>query len=135
MIPVYKAKVMNIESYRDYCLAFPAVTEHFPFDQRTLVFKVADKMFALTDVETFERVNLKCDPEEAIELREQYPAVQPVYHMSKKHWNSVYLDGGIPDNLFKEWIKNSYDIVVQGLSKKKRAEYGLWSQSEVLLLR
>ncbi|MFY0654120.1 MAG: MmcQ/YjbR family DNA-binding protein [Cyclobacteriaceae bacterium] len=111
---------MDIESYRSYCMAKPCVTEGFPFAENVLVFKVLDKMFALTDVEAFESINLKCDPEKAIELREQYPAVIPGYHMSKKHWNTVMMDGRIPDQLIKSWIDDSYDLVVSKLPKKDR---------------
>ena len=113
---------MNIEEYRDYCLSKPGVTEEFPFDQNTLVFKVMGKMFALTSVESFEFINLKCDPEKAIELRETYPGVSPGYHMSKKHWNSVVTDHSIPDPLMKEWIDTSYDLIVQSLPKKLKEE-------------
>ncbi|CAG5086925.1 MmcQ/YjbR family DNA-binding protein [Parvicella tangerina] len=116
---------MHIEEYRDYCLSFPHTSEEFPFDEKTLVFKVAGKMFALTDVEEFGRVNLKCDPEEAIQLREQFPAVTAGYHMSKKHWNTVEVNGGVSDELIREWIKDSYDLVVQSLTKKLRGELGL----------
>lgn len=116
---------MNIEAFRQYCLSLPVVEEDFPFDEKTLVFKVAGKLFALTDVDFFESVNLKCDPEEAVLLREQYPAVQPGYHMSKKHWNTVVMDGSIPDRLICEWVKNSYDLVVAGMTKKQRSEAGL----------
>lgn len=116
---------MNIETYRSFCLAFPATDESFPFDDKILVFKVAGKMFALADVDHFESINLKCDPEKAIELRAQYPAVQPGYHMNKQHWNTVLMDGSIPDLLIREWIKDSYDLIVASLTKKKRAEYGL----------
>ena len=116
---------MNIESFRDYCIALPAVTEEFPFDQRTLVFKVGGKMFALTDVDSFKSVNLKCDPEEALELRGEYPAVSAGYHMSKKHWNTIEMDGSIPDNLFKEWVMDSYLLVIAGMTKKPRTENGL----------
>lgn len=116
---------MNIEEYRDYCLSFPCTTEEFPFDESTLVFKVAGKMFALTDVEEFSGINLKCDPEKAIQLREQYPEVQAGYHMSKKHWNTVSVNGGVNDELIKDWIKDSYDLVVNSLTKKLRAELGL----------
>ncbi len=111
---------MDIESYRSYCLAKPGTTEDFPFDENVLVFKVCGKMYALTDVEAFESVNLKCDPEKALELREQYPTVQPGYHMSKKHWNTVLMDGSIPDVLFKQWIDESYALVVAKLPKKDR---------------
>lgn len=112
---------MNIEEYRDFCLAKTAVSEEFPFDENTLVFKVAGKMFALADVTEFESINLKCDPENAIELRERYPAVQPGYHMNKKHWNTVVLDGSIPDPLIYQWINDSYQLVIESLPKKTKA--------------
>ena len=113
---------MNIEEYRDYCLSLPATTEAFPFDEKTLVFKVCDKMFALTDIDRFGSINLKCEPEYAIELREKHPAVREGYHMSKKHWNTVDMDGSIATKQLQEWIKHSYDRVVAGLPKKLRAE-------------
>jgi len=113
---------MNIESYRDYCLAKPGVSESFPFDEEVLVFKVMDKIFALTDVDTFASINLKCDPDKAIELREEYPAVQPGYHMNKKHWNTVQMDGSLSDSFICELIDHSYNLVVKGLPKKVQAE-------------
>lgn len=113
---------MNIEEYRDYCLALPSTTEEFPFDNKTLVFKVCGKMFALTDVDNFQTVNMKCDPAYAIELREQYPCVTGGYHMSKKHWNSVAIDGSVSTKLLQEWLKHSYDCVVKGLPKKVREQ-------------
>ncbi|MCB9188679.1 MAG: MmcQ/YjbR family DNA-binding protein [Flavobacteriales bacterium] len=116
---------MNIEEYRDYCMSFPQTSEGFPFDEKTLVFKVAGKMFALADVEDFSSVNLKCDPEKAIQLREEFPEVMPGYHMSKKHWNTVEVNSGVDDDKIKEWIKDSYDLVVQSLTKKLRTELGL----------
>jgi predicted DNA-binding protein (MmcQ/YjbR family) len=116
---------MNIEQFRNYCLSLPATEETFPFDEVTLVFKVAGKMFALADVDLFTSINLKCDPELAVELRERYPAVQPGYHMSKVHWNTVEMDGSIPDALLKEWIKNSYDLVVASMTRKHREANGL----------
>jgi len=116
---------MDIEYYRDYCLAKKGVTEEFPFDQNTLVFKVMGKMFALCDVDLFASVNLKCDPEKAAELREKYDGIIPGYHMSKKHWNTVMMDGTVPDNLTKELIDHSYDLVVSGLTKKLKAELEL----------
>lgn len=115
---------MNIEEFRAYCLAMSGVTEEFPFGSDTLVFKVVGKMFALTDVELFTSVNLKCDPEKALELREQYSGVTPGYHMSKKHWNTVLMDGSIADKLVKEWVDDSYKLVVAGLPKKVRMELG-----------
>lgn len=113
---------MNIEDYRDYCLSLPGTTEGFPFDGSTLVFKVMGKIYALTNVDKFEFINLKCDPEEAVLLRERYPEVKPGYHMSKKHWNSVYTNGDLTNKQFLEWTKNSYDLVVSSLSKKKQEE-------------
>jgi predicted DNA-binding protein (MmcQ/YjbR family) len=113
---------MHIELYFDYCMALPFVTESFPFDKSTLVFKVKNKMFALTDVTSFASINLKCDPEKAIQLREQYSSVLPGYHMSKSNWNTVLIDGSINDNLIFDWIKHSYDAVVAGLPKKDRLE-------------
>ena len=109
---------MNIEEFRDYCLSLKGVTEDFPFDDQTLVFKVKGKMFALADIDYFESINIKCDPEETFELRERYTAVLPGYHMNKKHWNTVKMDGSLPDSLVCEWIKKSYDLVVSGLPKK-----------------
>ncbi|MDB2657013.1 MmcQ/YjbR family DNA-binding protein [Crocinitomicaceae bacterium] len=116
---------MNIEEYRDYCTAKKAVTESFPFDKNTLVFKVANKMFALTGVDTFNYINLKCDPERAVELRETYNGVRPGYHMNKKLWNSVYLEEDVPDALVYELIDHSYDLIVASLTKKVRSEYAL----------
>lgn len=113
---------MNIEELRDYCLSMKGVTEDFPFDEEALVFKVMGKMFALANVDDFKSITLKCDPEQAIELRERYPAVQPGYHMSKKHWNTILTNGEIPDPMMKQWIRNSYDLVVSGLTKKLQAE-------------
>ena len=113
---------MNIEEFREYCIRKPMVTEEFPFDETTLVFKVAGKMFALTDLEEDFKVNLKCDPELAVELRERYPCVLPGYHMNKKHWNTVVVDGSVSDEVLREWIDNSYDLIVAGLPKKIREE-------------
>ncbi|HEU4471692.1 MAG TPA: MmcQ/YjbR family DNA-binding protein [Flavisolibacter sp.] len=111
---------MDIEAYREYCLSLTGVTEGFPFDERTLVFYVKGKMFALTDVDAFSSINLKCDPELAVELRERYAAVRPGYHMNKKHWNTVEIDGSVPDRLIRQWIRDSYDLVVAKLPKKDR---------------
>ena len=113
---------MDIESFRVYCLAKAGVTEELPFDNQTLVFKVMGKMFALTDVDLFASINLKCDPEEAAVLREQYSAVIPGYHMSKKHWNTVMMDGSVSDALVRQWIDNSYDLVAAKLPKKLQEE-------------
>lgn len=107
---------MNIEEFRNFCLSFDDVTEEFPFGENTLVYKVKGKIFAITGIETFESINLKCDPEEAIELRERYDAVKPGYHMNKAHWNTVVMDNSISDSLLKKWISDSYSLV---LKKKK----------------
>ena len=114
---------MNIESFREYCLSLKGATERFPFDETTLVFFVMNKMFALVDIEDFDDgVNLKCDPEHAIELRERYPCVIPGYHMNKKHWNTIKIDQSIPDSLIFEWTKDSYELIVKSLTKKLREE-------------
>lgn len=113
---------MNIEDYRTYCLSFKGVTEDFPFDNKTLVFKVQGKMFSLLDVETFKSVNLKCDPEKAIELREQYSGIIEGYHMNKKHWNTVSTSSDVPDTLLKELASHSYDLVVKSLTKKSKED-------------
>lgn len=113
---------MHVEILREYCLSKKMATEDFPFDEDTLVFKIAGKMFALTSLSKPMSVNLKSDPEIALELRETYPAVTPGWHMNKKHWNTVQFDGSIPDNLIKQWIDHSYDCVVAGLSKKIQNE-------------
>lgn len=113
---------MNLETYYEYCLCKKGVTEHFPFDQDTLVFKVGGKMFALSSLLQWEKgepsVNLKCNPEYALELRAQYNDVQPAYHMSKVHWNTVAINSEISDKVLKEWIDDSYQLVFQSLSKK-----------------
>ena len=109
---------MNIEEYRNYCLAKPGVTEEFPFDEETLVFKVVGKMFALTDVDDFISVNLKCDPERAAELRETHSGIFPGYHTNKKHWNTVMTDGSVEDKLLIDLIDHSYELVVAGLTQK-----------------
>lgn len=111
---------MNIESFRTYCISKKGVTEETPFGPETLVFKVRGKMFALTDVETFQYIALKVDPETGVQLREQYSSVVPAYHMNKMHWINVVMDGGVGDKLVKKWIDDSYDLVVKGLTKKER---------------
>lgn len=111
---------MDIETFRLYCLAKPGVSEHLPFDDRTLVFKVGGKMFALCDLEAFESVNLKCDPERAVELREQYDAVMPGYHMNKTHWNTVKVDGDVNGRMLQELIDHSYELIVLSLPKRER---------------
>nr|MBD3622446.1 MmcQ/YjbR family DNA-binding protein [Sunxiuqinia sp.] len=113
---------MNIEELRTWCISKKGVSEDFPFDETTLVFKVMGKMFALTDLEGDLSINLKCDPEKAVELRELYPCVMPGYHMNKRHWNTILLDGSVPDQLIRQWIDHSYEMVVEKLTKKQRNE-------------
>jgi predicted DNA-binding protein (MmcQ/YjbR family) len=113
---------MNIESIREYCLIKSDVTECFPFDDTALVFKVKNKMFALLNLDSPHSINLKCDPDKAIELREQYPFVIPGYHMNKTHWNTILLDDAVPDKLLKQWIDQSYQLVVASLPKKLRSK-------------
>jgi len=111
---------MNIDSLQKYCLKKKRVTESFPFDKETLVFKVAEKMFCLVNLTPPWSINLKCDPEKAIELREEYEEIIPGYHMSKKHWNTVDLHGTLKDSMIEELINDSYNLVVAGLPKRVR---------------
>jgi len=113
---------MNIEELREYCVSKPGVTEEFPFDEMTLVFKVLGKMFALTNLDGDWSLALKCDPDWAIELREQYPAIQPGYHMNKVHWNTVMMDSSLSTKLILELIDHSYQLVVAKLPLKIRQE-------------
>jgi predicted DNA-binding protein (MmcQ/YjbR family) len=111
---------MDIEQFRSYCIQKKGVTEEVPFGPDVLVYKVMGKMFALTGID-FESVNLKVEPEAGVELREQYPSVQPGYHMSKKHWITVLMDGSISDKNVRQWVDNSYELVVSGLTKKQKS--------------
>jgi len=111
---------MNIEELRAYCLSLKGVTEDFPFDESTLVFKVVGKIFCLTDLEGDFSINVKNEPEKNIELREEYPAIKPGYHMSKIHWNTIEIDGSIPDDFIKNLIDESYDLVVMKLTKQEQ---------------
>jgi predicted DNA-binding protein (MmcQ/YjbR family) len=117
---------MNLETYYEYCLSKKGVTEHFPFDEDTLVFKVGGKMFALSSLIQWEKgnpsVNLKCDPERAQELRAEYDAIQPGFHMSKVHWNTIIVNAGVSDVLFKELMDHSYELVFKSLTKKLQTE-------------
>ncbi len=116
---------MNIEEIREYCLAKAGVTEGFPFNDTALVFKVG-KMFALLDLSEDSRgLSLKCDPELAIELREQHPEVTGAWHFNKVHWNGISLTGSITAKQLKEWIDHSYEIVKESLPKKMKEELGL----------
>ncbi len=112
---------MNVEDISEYCLSKKGVEEDFPFDEETLVFKVMGKMFALIPLERIPlQINLKCEPELAVELRERYEAVQPGYHMNKKHWNTICVDGTLRNELIYKWIDDSYNLVVKGLRKTEK---------------
>ncbi|MCW4468650.1 MmcQ/YjbR family DNA-binding protein [Flavobacterium sp. MFBS3-15] len=117
---------MTIQDFYDYCLSKKGVTEHFPFDEDTLVFKVGGKMFALSSLSQWEKnepsVNLKCDPERALELRAEYDSINPGYHMSKVHWNTIDVNGDVPQKLLLELISHSYELVFNSLTKKVQAE-------------
>lgn len=114
---------MDIEAFRQYCLNKKGVEETFPFDEVTLVFKVMGKMFALTGLDSASfTVNLKCDPVWAVELREQYPEIQPGWHMNKTHWNTVDFEGSLSHPLLCELIDHSYDLVLKSLPKKVREQ-------------
>jgi predicted DNA-binding protein (MmcQ/YjbR family) len=117
---------MNIQQLYEYCLSKKGVTEHFPFDEDTLVFKVGGKMFCLTSLKEWEKgdysINLKCNPEKAIELRAQYEAVNPGYHMSKIHWNTVTVDKDLPLKDVVKLIDHSYELVFKSLTKKIQNE-------------
>ncbi|MDP9076893.1 MAG: MmcQ/YjbR family DNA-binding protein [Bacteroidota bacterium] len=119
---------MNIEELRDYCLLKPAVTEGLPFGEDTLVYKVGGKMFLLTSITKGDTFNVKCDPELAVELREQYTEVQPGYHMNKKMWNTVNMHGSLTIKQLHEMIDHSYDLVFKGLPKKLQEEIGSGNQ-------
>jgi predicted DNA-binding protein (MmcQ/YjbR family) len=111
---------MNVEEIREYCLQKKGVAEGFPFDDNTLVFKVGGKMFALVALEK-NSMSLKCDPAKAIELREQYTAVMPGYHMNKAQWNTIDLNSFMSSSLIAAWIDHSYQLVVEKLPKRLRA--------------
>ncbi len=115
---------MNIQQFYEFCLSKKGVTEHFPFDEDTLVLKVGGKMFVLTSLKEWENktpsLNLKCDPEKALELRAEYEAVIPGWHMSKIHWNTVSFNSDVSDKMMCELINHSYDLVFKSLTKKSK---------------
>lgn len=113
---------MNIESLRDYCLSKKAVTESFPFGEDTLVFKVGEKIFLLTGLNSPNSFNVKCDPEKAISLREEFSEIIPGYHMNKKHWNTVYMNGSLTNKQLQEMIDHSYELVFNSLKKSIQLE-------------
>lgn len=112
---------MNLKEFREYCLNKRGVTESFPFDEETLVLKVGSKMFALTNInKPILEINLKCDPFMAIDLRNAYSSIKPGYHMNKTHWNTVVVDGTIPEDKILFLIDLSYDLVYKGLKKSEK---------------
>ncbi|WP_116789647.1 MmcQ/YjbR family DNA-binding protein [Flavobacterium psychrotrophum] len=117
---------MTITDFYDFCLAKKGVTEHFPFDEDTLVFKVGGKMFALSSLSEWEKgspsMNLKCDPERALELRAEYDGINPGFHMSKVHWNTITVNSDVPVKLLRELITHSYELIFNSLTKKLQAE-------------
>ncbi len=117
---------MNIQQFYEFCLSKKGVTEHFPFDEETLVFKVGGKMFCLTSLKEWENgtpsLNLKCDPDRAEELRSEYDAIIPGWHMSKKHWNTVSFNSDVSDKMMRELINHSYELVFNSLTKKNQME-------------
>jgi predicted DNA-binding protein (MmcQ/YjbR family) len=115
---------MNIESLREYCLSKPATEETLPFGPDTLVYKVCGKAFLLTSLNAEQlQFNVKCDPDLAQELREQFSCVLPGYHMNKKHWNTIIVDGSVSSKQLKEWIDHSYELVVSSLPKKLKEQF------------
>lgn len=118
---------MNIEEVRDYCLSLPQVTEDFPFDETTLVFRIEGKIFAMVDLENTEWFVLKCEPEYALDLREKYPEISGAWHMNKKYWNQLNLFGTLSDKLIQDLIRHSYNEVIKKLPKKIREEKNISS--------
>lgn len=116
---------MNIESTREYCLSLPQVTEDFPFDETTLVFRVGGKIFAMIDLEDTTWFVLKCEPDYALDLRERHPEIAPAWHMNKKHWNQINLFGTLPDSLIQSLVRHSYNEVVKKMPKRVREELRL----------
>ena len=117
---------MDRETFREYCLSKRAVTESLPFGEDVLVYKVLDKVFALTNLKEIEfKVNLKCEPERAIELRERFEEIKSGFHMNKKHWNTINFEGGLSEKLLEELITLSYNLVAKGFTKKEKLR---WSQ-------
>ncbi len=114
---------MDTSAFRDYCLAKPGATEGTPFGEDTIVFKIGGKMFALAALDEIPAaVNLKCDPDLALDLRDRYEQVRPGYHMNKKHWNTVVLDGVIPDTEIERMIDHSFKLVREGLPRSARVD-------------
>jgi predicted DNA-binding protein (MmcQ/YjbR family) len=117
---------MNRQDFRNYCLAKKGAIEDFPFDATTVVFKISGKIFALADAAAFKRISLKCDPAKAVELRNRYSAVIPGYHLNKRNWNTIVLDGSVPDNLIYRLIDHSYETVFLGLNRAEKQNLADW---------
>lgn len=117
---------MNLQQLYEFCLFKPKATEHFPFDESSLVFKIGAKIFALTSLKDWENenptINLKCDPEKTIELRATFEGVNPGFHMNKTHWNTVTINSDVSDKMIYELINHSYDLVFRSLTTKTQAE-------------
>lgn len=111
---------MDLQGFQQFCLSFNGVTEEFPFDESTLVYKVSGKIFALSNVENFDFISLKCDPDDALAYRAAFESVKAGYHLNKRHWNTVTLTGEVPDQLLRDWIEASYRLAAAGLSAKLR---------------
>lgn len=117
---------MDLPDAIEHCLSKPGSEEATPFGPEVLVYKVGGKLFALTQPDEFpSRMNLKCDPERAVILREEYRSIIPGFHMNKRHWNTVMLDGSLPSALIRELIDHSYNLIISSLPKAKRAELRL----------
>ena len=121
--------IMNIETFREYCLSFKGAEDKLPFkkatseyDSNLMTFSVMDKWFCFVNIDIFDFCDLKCDPDESVELQEKYKGITPGYHMNKKHWISVYFNKDVPDVKIKELVKKSYELVVAGLTKKEQEE-------------
>ncbi len=113
---------MDVITYRDYCLSLPFTEETTPFDETTLVYKVGGKIYTLADMVDFRWVNVKCEPARALELRERYAEITPGFHMNKMHWNSVRVDGDLPDSFIRTMIRDSYLLIVYSLPRMRREE-------------
>ena len=113
---------MNLEIIREYSLSKPGVSESLPFNEDSPVYKVMSKIFMIANLNPPISINLKCDPEKAVDLRERYSCVTPGYHMNKTHWNTIFIDNSVPDRVIFEWIDHSYELVSSGLKKSEKVE-------------
>jgi len=114
------------EEFRDYCQRKKGSIEGFPFGSGTVVFKISGKIFAMADVLSFKSISLKCDPDKAVELRKQYPAVLLGYRLSKRHWNTILMDGSVPDKVIRSLIDHSYERVYSGLNRAEAQNVADW---------